>query len=468
MSLVVSGSDIAPSARRAIGEADGVIDTATQRTGATAGRNLSTGIGLGLAAAGAGITVWAKQQVDSLARIESIGAQTDSALKATGAGAWTTRAKIDELAGSLENKTATEAESITMGANMLLTFKNVKNAAGEGNDVFDQSIGIMTDVSRAMGTDVAGGAIQLGKALNDPVAGISALSRVGVTFTEDQKAMIASLVDSGDVMGAQKVILAELNSEFGGAGAAYAETYAGKVDLVGHAWGTLGETVLTAAMPLLLDLAGVLNTVFTYLNENAWALNLVAAVVGTGLVIAFGLWAASIWATTTALLASPATWVILGIVAAVVGLVAWLSFATDGFSDWGSLGAQAVNVLTGGVNGLIHAINGAARGLEWLFSLGGALGNWSWGEIPIIELQKIKGLATGGHVTSSGATLVGENGPEILQLGRGSSVVPLQDGYAAGSGSSTSTTNNFYNPVAERASDSLRSTRNTRAAGVGV
>jgi hypothetical protein len=61
---------------------------------------------------------------------------------------------------------------------------------------------------------LSGQAIQLGKALNDPIAGISALSRVGVTFTEEQKATIESMVKMGDVAGAQKLILAELAREF--------------------------------------------------------------------------------------------------------------------------------------------------------------------------------------------------------------------------------------------------------------
>jgi hypothetical protein len=34
-------------------------------------------------------------------------------------------------------------------------------------------------------------------------------------------------------------------------------------------------------------------------------------------------------------------------------------------------------------------------------------------------------LAKGGVITGSGSVLVGEKGPEILNLGRGASVVPL-------------------------------------------
>ena len=71
-------------------------------------------------------------------------------------------------------------------------------------------------MSPVLGTDASGSAIQLGKALNDPIKGITALTRVGVTFTEQQKDQITTLVESGKTIDAQKIILGELQKEFGG------------------------------------------------------------------------------------------------------------------------------------------------------------------------------------------------------------------------------------------------------------
>lgn len=216
----------------------------------------------------AAVANWGKETIASLGRIESINAQTAAALESTGAAAWVTQGHIETLAGQLEMLTATEAESVQEGANLLLTFKNIQNQAGAGNNIFDQAVMSMTDMARAMGTDAAGGAIQLGKALNDPVAGIAALSRVGVTFTGDQEAMIRSMVAAGDVMGAQKIILAELNSQFGGSGEAYAATYAGQVDLLKHSFGGFSEALLGGVMPVLAQLAGMGSTAFNWLSEQ--------------------------------------------------------------------------------------------------------------------------------------------------------------------------------------------------------
>jgi len=198
-----------------------------------------------------GVAHWGKAQVEALGRIEQINTQTASVIKSTGNAANVTAEGVEALAGKLEGLTGTEAESIQEGANLLLTFKNIRNEAGAGNDIFDQTTTAMVDMARAMGTDASSGAMQLGKALNDPVAGIAALSRVGITFSDDQKNLIKTMVETGDIMGAQKLILGELNSQFGGSGAAYAQTYAGKIDLLGHAWGTFGETLFSGVMPAL-------------------------------------------------------------------------------------------------------------------------------------------------------------------------------------------------------------------------
>lgn len=82
---------------------------------------------------------------------------------------------------------------------------------------------------------------------------MAALSKVGVSFTQQQKDQIATLVQSGDVLGAQKIILAELNKEFGGVAAAAAT--AG--DKAAVAFGNLKETVGTALLPLLDGVASV-------------------------------------------------------------------------------------------------------------------------------------------------------------------------------------------------------------------
>jgi hypothetical protein len=210
------------------------------------GRNFAVA-GAAIAAAGAVIA----KNVQSLARIERINAQTAQTITSMGNASNISAKEVESLAGSLEALTATEAETIQEGANLLLTFRNIANQAGAGNDIFNQTTAIMVDMGRALNEGAAASAIRLGKALNDPIRGITALRKVGVGFTEDQEAQIKAMQESGDLMGAQKVILAELQAQFGGSGAAYAKTFSGQLDLMGHELGTIGEEATMSVMPAL-------------------------------------------------------------------------------------------------------------------------------------------------------------------------------------------------------------------------
>jgi hypothetical protein len=210
------------------------------------GRNFAIA---GAAFAGAAAVITKSAQ--ALARIESINAQTAQTIKSMGNAANVSAEQVEDLANRLEAMTATEAESIQEGANLLLTFRNITNQLGAGNDIFNQTTAIMVDMGRALNEGAASSAIRLGKALNDPIRGITALRRVGVQFDEQQENQIKLLQESGDLMGAQKIILAELQAQFGGSGAAFAGTFAGQVELLNHELGALGEEATMVVMPAL-------------------------------------------------------------------------------------------------------------------------------------------------------------------------------------------------------------------------
>ena len=165
-------------------------------------------------------------------------AQLEAVLKSTGNAAGMTKGELENLAGALQNTTNFSDEAVMGGESLLLTFTRI------GKDVLPQATETMLDMSQAMGQDVKSSAVQLGKALNDPVEGIDALTRVGVTFTAAQKEQIAAMVEAGDVAGAQRAILAELNTEFGGSAEA-ARKAAGEAQNIAVAYGNLQENVGT-------------------------------------------------------------------------------------------------------------------------------------------------------------------------------------------------------------------------------
>lgn len=171
--------------------------------------------------------------------------QLEQVIKSTGGVAGITAEEADNLASSLSKVTNFTDDTILSAENMLLTFTNV------GEKVFPRATETILDMSQALGQDTKSSAIQLGKALNDPIKGITALTRVGVTFTDQQKDMIKAMVEAGDIAGAQGVILDELAKEFGGS----AQALADPAILLQNAWDNLKETVGMSLVPILNNLA---------------------------------------------------------------------------------------------------------------------------------------------------------------------------------------------------------------------
>lgn len=186
---------------------------------------------------------------------------TEQVIKSTGEAAGVTAAHVEELSAAISKKVGVDADSVHSSANMLLTFKNVRDEVGKGNDIFDQATQAVVDMSSVMagsggsggGDSLKGAAIQIGKALNDPIRGLTALQRVGVTFDADTKSRIKSLVAEGKTMQAQKIILRELKSEFGGAAAAASDPIKqAKAD-----WMNMEAELGQHMMPTLGAVAGV-------------------------------------------------------------------------------------------------------------------------------------------------------------------------------------------------------------------
>jgi hypothetical protein len=211
------------------------------------GKNVSTQMAIASTAVIGGLIVGMKGAFDAATESAQIARETERVIRTTGSAANATAEDISELAGSLSELTGKDDEMIQSGANLLLTFTNISNQVGENNDVFNQATGLALDMSTALGTDMKGASLQLGKALNDPVKGITALSKAGVSFTSEQKDMIRGMVLNGDTLGAQKIILEELAKEFGGA----AEAAKTPMETLRTKIGNVQEAVGTMLMPAI-------------------------------------------------------------------------------------------------------------------------------------------------------------------------------------------------------------------------
>lgn len=315
----VFGHDV--SASSTLHKVEGEADKSSKKIGSsfkTAGKVIAG------AFASVAVVNFFKSSIDEATEAQKVGAQTATVLKSTGGAANVTAQQIGDLATAISNKAGIDDEAIQSGENLLLTFTNIRNEAGKGNDIFNQTTSIMTDLSVATGQSMKTSAIQLGKALNDPIKGVSALQRVGVSFSATQKAQIKRLVETGHSMKAQKVILAELNKEFKGS----AEAQATPAEKAKVAWGNLQEQIGTYLLPIIAQLATFLTqhvipamaTVAGWIKKNSGWLVPLAAAIGA-VVLALKAWtvAQAIW--NAVMLMNPIVLIIAAIIALGVALV---------------------------------------------------------------------------------------------------------------------------------------------------
>ena len=214
-------------------------------------------------------------------------AQLANGIKSTGNAAHVSVAGLESLASSIQGYSGQTDDSIVASEKLLLTFTGIHNAAGKNNDMFDQATKMTADMAAKMGGDASKYAVQLGKALNDPTKGITALTRVGVTFTEQQKKSIKSMQASGNTIGAQKVIMAELRKEFGGSAKAAGETLPGQLTRAKRSFEDVSQSLVASLMPILVILVNFLmknvmpafKTLADFVTANiAWIGPLAAAI----------------------------------------------------------------------------------------------------------------------------------------------------------------------------------------------
>lgn len=173
--------------------------------------------------------------VDSTIEAEKVQTQLANVLRSTGNVAGYTLGQLNAMSKGFQQVTAYGDEAIGSAQALLLTFTRI------GGEVFPDALEAILDVSTAMGGDLNSATLQVGKALNDPIAGLSALSRVGIQFSQDQKTLIKGFVDTGQVAKAQAVIIEELGVQFGNSARAARGTLGGALTALGEAFGDLFE-----------------------------------------------------------------------------------------------------------------------------------------------------------------------------------------------------------------------------------
>lgn len=284
--------------------------------------------------------------------------------------------KLIEQAEATARLTGVDQNQIKQAQASLLTFGEIAKSADEMGGAFDRATQLTIDLAAAGFGSVETNAIQLGKALNDPIKGLSALSRSGVTFTEQEKELITTLVESGKQFEAQDIILKAIEKQVGGTG----EATANATDKLKVGFSQMAESIGLALLPLVDVVIPVMIGLFEFMGDHT------GVVIGLG--IAIGTIAAAIvavnvamktyfafqkiaialqWAWNVALTANPIGLIIVAVAAligifvvlqkkfdiiglAIKGMKAAFDLAWDGIK-W------VINKIIDGINKVISLLN---------------------------------------------------------------------------------------------------------------
>ena len=286
-------------------------------------KDVSVGLGKIAAGSAAGfglLTIAIGAAVNEYRDGLKVSKSVEQTIKATGGAAGVTADDVEKLSLSLQKVTNFGDETISMAQGMLLTFKNLKA------DVFPQVTELALDMANKFGS-AEGAAEFLGKALNNPIKGMTLLSKSGEVFTEGQKDVIKNLVHTGQVAEAQAILIERLQSKYGGQARAAADPFIQLQEVMGDVAQYIGGVFYPAAALM----AKALKDIGFYLLEvnpmilkvGAYMVGATAAVLGLTAAVTAGafvyLKVTAIWAAYAASAGIAAT--ASGALAAAIGLV---------------------------------------------------------------------------------------------------------------------------------------------------
>ena len=262
------------------------------------------GLAVPAAAAFAAITAGALTSIRAAEEAQVANRRLANVLKQMGYAQATDR--VQNYADALSRQIAKEDESIKLVQAKLATFKNLTATVNIAGGAFDRATKAAFDLAAAGFGEAEQSATQLGKALQDPIKGITALARSGVTFTNTEKEKIKALVESGKVLEAQDIILKAIETQVGGT----AEATATATEKMKIAFGEAQEALGNALLPAFERLAPVVEKVFKFIEDNSDIFVTLATVIAATTVAVIGL--------NIALALNPFTWIVVGVGAAIV------------------------------------------------------------------------------------------------------------------------------------------------------
>lgn len=219
---------------------------------------------LGGALAVGGVVAFGKSALDAATESKVAAARIEQVFSSMGDVTGNAAQAAEDYAGVMSRRIGVDDEVILAGQAQLATFGEVSSETARMAGIFDRATTAGADLAAAGFGSIESNAVQLGKALQDPTKGMTALAKSGVTFTDAQKEQIKVMQESGDLLGAQKIVLGAVEAQVGGTAEA-TSTAGGRMKV---AFGEVQEQIGGFLLPIFSTLANVLaNKVFPVIED---------------------------------------------------------------------------------------------------------------------------------------------------------------------------------------------------------
>lgn len=191
--------------------------------------------GLVAAAAIGAVTLGVSKAVSAYGEAERSIKRLDAVLRASGEGIGLTRKELAALEQQVKGSSFFGDTEIRAAEAALALNKGIRG------EQFKEAIRLAGDLSEVLGGDLAGNAIKVGKAFQDPIKGLEALRKAGLDFGDGAEATIRAMVETGDKAGAASRLMEELRRSIGGAAAGAHGGVSGEIDQLGKNWDDFWE-----------------------------------------------------------------------------------------------------------------------------------------------------------------------------------------------------------------------------------
>jgi len=175
-------------------------------------------------AAAVGVGLSFRNIIQQTVNFQKEQAQLEAVLLSTGRAAEINKQQLNDMARSLA---ATGGGSLFSEGEINQAQARLLSYTGIVGDQFPAAMQAAIDMATRLGMDVSSAAETVGRALDVPSQGLTALTRQGFRFTDEQKKLVQELERTGRTAEAQKIILGQLTSAYGGAAAAARDTLGG-------------------------------------------------------------------------------------------------------------------------------------------------------------------------------------------------------------------------------------------------